>query len=243
MAVPDSYGRAWRMDAYGVNQNLHCHRRHTLRNRLALPGKEQWGKTVMKKERKDINIDLLKTPEKNTRIHPERQINEIRRALRKWGQYKNIVVDENYFVLAGNGLVDAMRTEGIKKVSAMILYDLTENEKKKLMMADNKTAGLGIDNLNNIEQIIHDLAGDFDIPGFDDEVLNSINAASEEISLALEDYGKATKENLAVIEAHTGANDKEDESGEEAETAIAPEVQVDGRQSVICPKCGAEVWL
>jgi hypothetical protein len=197
----------------------------------------------MKKERKDISIDLLKTPEKNTRIHPEKQTSEIRRSLRKWGQYKNIVVDESYFVLAGNGLVEAMHAEGIKKVSAVVLYDLTENEKKKLMMADNKTAKLGVDNMENIEQIIHDLAGDFDIPGFDDEVLNSINAASEEISLALEDYGKATEENLAAIEAHSGANDREEESGGEAETAIAPEARAAGRQSAICPKCGAEVWL
>ena len=57
----------------------------------------------IKKERKEITLALLKTPEKNTRIHPEKQINEIRRSLRKpWGQYKNIVVDENNFILAGN---------------------------------------------------------------------------------------------------------------------------------------------
>ena len=128
----------------------------------------------MRKERKDINIDLLKTPEKNTRIHPEKQIDEMRRSLRKWGQYKNIVVDENNLVLAGNGLVEAMRAEGLKKVSAIIMYELSDNDKKKLMMADNKTAGLGIDNLNNIEALIGELSGDFDIPGFDDEILKSI---------------------------------------------------------------------
>ncbi len=195
----------------------------------------------MKKERKEVNIDLLKTPELNTRIHPEKQINEIRRSLKKWGQYKNVVIDDQYFVLAGNGLVDAMRLEGMKKVWVVLLHDLSENDKKKLMMADNKTAGLGVDNLNNIEQIIHDLAGDFDIPGFDDEVLNSIGAASEEISAALEDYGKATDDNIASIEAHADVNDREGDSGEESET-IGSEAQED-RKSVVCPKCGTEVWL
>jgi hypothetical protein len=195
----------------------------------------------MKKERKEVNIDLLKTPELNTRIHPEKQINEIRRSLKKWGQYKNVVIDDQYFVLAGNGLVDAMRLEGMKKVWVVLLHDLSENDKKKLMMADNKTAGLGVDNLNNIEQIIHDLAGDFDIPGFDDEVLNSIGAASEEISAALEDYGKATDDNIASIEAHADVNDREGDSGEESET-IGPEARED-RKSVVCPKCGTEVWL
>ncbi|MDR2095738.1 MAG: ParB/Srx family N-terminal domain-containing protein [Treponema sp.] len=193
----------------------------------------------MKKERKEVNIDLLIAPKLNTRNHPEKQINEIRRSLQKWGQYKNVVIDETYTILAGNGLVEAMRLEGMKKVWVVILYDLSENDKKKLMMADNKTAGLGVDNLNNIEQIIHDLAGDFDIPGFDDDVLNSINAASEEISLALEDYGKATDENLAGIEAHAGTNDWED-GGEDT---IYPEAPANSRKSAICPKCGAEIWL
>jgi hypothetical protein len=200
----------------------------------------------MRKERKDINITLLKTPEKNTRIHPEKQINEIRRSLRKpWGQYKNIVVDENYFILAGNGLVEAMRAEGFKKVSAVILYDLSENEKKKLMMADNKTAGLGIDNLNNIEDIIKELDGDFDIPGFDDDVLKSIYAASDEISEALEGYGKATPKNLEQIEARAGVNEESGDDGA-AETweEIGASMPADPEQeSVTCAACGAVIWL
>jgi ParB-like chromosome segregation protein Spo0J len=196
----------------------------------------------MRKERKELNIDLLKTPEKNTRIHPEKQINEIRRSLRKWGQYKNVVVDENYLVLAGNGLVEAMRAEGMKKVTAIIMYELSENDKKKLMMADNKTAGLGIDNLDNIQQLINDLAGDFDIPGFDDDILNSINAASEEISQALEDYGKATDENIAGIEARAGVNGETGPEVSEAEPDAAMTGEP-GKKSVTCPNCGNEIWL
>jgi hypothetical protein len=192
----------------------------------------------IKKEHKDLDIALLITPEHNTRIHPEKQINEIRRALQKWGQYKNVVVDENNMVLAGNGLVEAMRAEGFKTVEALVITGLGKNDKTKLMMADNKTAGLGIDNLNNIEYLIQELAGDFDIPGFDDEVLNSINAASEEISQALEDYGKATEENLEEIEAHADVNEAPGETEEPPEAGAEP-----GRKSVVCPECGATIWL
>jgi hypothetical protein len=197
----------------------------------------------MRKERKEINIDLLKIPEMNTRIHPEKQINEIRRSLKKWGQYKNVVVDENYLVLAGNGLVEAMRAEGMKKVTAIIMYELSENDKKKLMMADNKTAGLGIDNLDNIQQLINELAGDFDIPGFDDEILNSINAASEEISQALEDYGKATDENIAGIEAHANVNSEEPNNNGDDSDNLDDNNNETERKSVTCPNCGTEVWL
>ena len=197
----------------------------------------------MRKERKEININLLKTPEKNTRIHPEKQINEMRRSLQKWGQFKNIVVDENCFVLAGNGLVEAMRAEGIKKVSAVVLYDLTENEKKKLMMADNKTAGLGIDNLNVIEQFISEFDGDFDIPGFEDDVLKSIYAASDEISVALEGYGKATAENLDRIDSRAGVNESSGDAGDPGEDTDYTVEADSERESVTCPQCGAEVWL
>ena len=197
----------------------------------------------MRKERKEVSLALLKTPELNTRIHPEKQIAEIRRSLKKWGQYKNVVIDDQYLVLAGNGLVEAMRLEGYKKAWAVILYELSENDKKKLMMSDNKTAGLGIDNLDNIEQLIHDLAGDFDIPGFDDEILSSIGAASEEISRALDDYGKATVENLMGIEARAGINNEAEAGEQETQEDAAPETPAGERKSVVCPKCGEEIWL
>ena len=190
---------------------------------------------MLRKERKEVSLSVLKTPELNSRIHPEKQVEEIRRGLRKWGQYKNIVIDEENLVLAGNGLVEAMRAEGYKKATAVVLYGLSKNDRTKLILADNKTAGLGIDNLANIEQLIKELDGDFDIPGFDDDILNSISAASDQISAALDGYGKATEENLAEIDAHSGANDEaEDEPGPEAFADKAPH---------ICPQCGAEIWL
>jgi hypothetical protein len=193
----------------------------------------------LKKERKEVDITLLKTPERNTRIHPEKQIMEIRRSLKKWGQYRDAVIDEHNLILAGNGLVEAMRAENFKTAWAVQVTGLSENEKIKFMLADNKTAGLGVDNLNNIEFLIEQLAGDFDIPGFDDDVLNSINAASEEISQALDDYGKATEENLQDIEARAGVNGESGEPESPGETETADP----GRKSVTCPECGATVWL
>ncbi|MCL2210798.1 MAG: hypothetical protein FWB95_02630 [Treponema sp.] len=198
----------------------------------------------MRKEKKEVSIAVLKTPEKNTRIHPEKQIMEMRRSLKKWGQYKNIVIDENNLVLAGNGLVEAMRAEGMKKAYAFILYDLSENEKKKLMMADNKTAGLGIDNLNNIQEIIGELDGDFDIPGFDDDVLKSINAASDQISAALDDYGKASDNNIAEIDSHVDVNAETSENETDGvDLPVTDNETFEGKAPYTCPKCGAEIWL
>jgi hypothetical protein len=218
----------------------------------------------MKKERKQIDISLLKTPDRNTRIHPDKQIKEIRRSLQKWGQYRDAVVDEQNVVLAGNGLIEAMRAEGFDKVWVVTINGLSENEKVKFMLADNKTAGLGVDNLANIEYLIADLSGDFDIPGFDDDVLKALNASTSEISQALEDYGKATAENLANIDAHIDVNTATIEPDIDAATGFlaksgftpkiaetdagnadtkAVEVSPEGRRFVTCPHCGEVVWL
>jgi ParB-like chromosome segregation protein Spo0J len=195
----------------------------------------------VKKERKEIAINLLTTPEHNSRIHPEKQIKEIRRSLKKWGQYRDAVVDDHYMILAGNGLVEAMRAEGFKKAWVVIVYDVSENDKKKFMLADNKTTGLGIDDLNNIELLIAELDGDFDIPGFDDDILKSINAAAEEISEALDTYGIATAENIKGIETKSAINEQhEEEVKKETPENTEPETE---RKSIICPKCGEVIWL
>jgi hypothetical protein len=199
----------------------------------------------VKKERKEVDINLLITPEHNTRIHPEKQIKEIRRSLKKWGQYRDAVVDDHYMILAGNGLVEAMRAEGFKKAWVVIVYNVSENDKKKFMLADNKTAGLGVDDLNNIELIIAELDGDFDIPGFDDDILKSINAAVEEISEALDGYGIATAENIKEIEAKSEINEPHgEETKEEAPENTEPEPMPEPeRKSVICTRCGEVIWL
>ena len=202
----------------------------------------------MKKERKEIAITLLKTPERNTRIHPEKQIREIRRSLKKWGQYRDAVIDERNLILAGNGLIQAMRAEGFKTAWVVAVYDLSEHDKIKFMLADNKTAGLGIDDLDNIERLIGGLNGDFDIPGFDDDILKSIDAASEAISKALDGYGIATPENLMAIESRSRIPvppepDKTGTGGTGEPDARAEGEDAADRNRVICPQCGAVIWL
>ena len=81
--------------------------------------------------------DLVK-PEKNVRIHTEQQLKEFQRSVTMFGQIRPIVIDENNVILAGNGLYDTLVAMG-KDTADVYRYDsLTENQKKKLMIADNK---------------------------------------------------------------------------------------------------------
>ena len=58
------------------------------------------------------NLDELKFMPGNTRLHSERQIREYVRSIEMFGQLRPMVIDENNIVLAGNGLLEAMRRMG-----------------------------------------------------------------------------------------------------------------------------------
>lgn len=110
-------------------------------------------------------LDDLKHPEKNVRIHSEQQIRELKRSLEKFGQTRALVVDENNVILIGNGLYEAMVSLGYQEASVYVKTELSENDKKKLMIADNKTYALGIDNLDTLNEFLEELQGDLGIPG------------------------------------------------------------------------------
>ena len=54
----------------------------------------------------------LRHPEKNVRIHSDKQITEFKRSIEMFGQIRPIVIDEAGTILAGNGLYDALTAMG-----------------------------------------------------------------------------------------------------------------------------------
>lgn len=120
-----------------------------------------------------VNIDTLKSPEKNVRKHNEKQIRELARSIEKFGQIRPVVIDENNVVYCGNGLVEAAKFAGWKQVEVLKKTGMSEADKKKLMIADNRIYTLGFDDFENINSILEEI-GDFDIPGFDTETLEAM---------------------------------------------------------------------
>lgn len=202
--------------------------------------------------------DLIK-PEKNVRIHTEKQIKEFCRSVEMFGQIRPIVVDENNVILAGNGLYDTLIAMG-KDTADVCRYDnLTENQKKKLMIADNKIFSLGIENLETLNSFLEDLQGDLDIPGFDEEILRQMVSEAEDVTEKLSQYGTLDEEEIQSIKENVEKKEQQMqrmESGqgeEQAEREVTAEVQpspesdngdpTEIRKFVICPKCGEKIWL
>ena len=210
-------------------------------------------------------LDALKHPKKNVRIHSEQQIRELKRSIEKFGQTRAIVVDENNVILIGNGLYEAMVSLGYQEASVYVKTELSENDKKKLMIADNKTYALGIDNLDTLNEFLEELQGDLDIPGYDEEILQQMVADADEVTEKISEYGTLDKSEIQKIKE---ANEKREQKAAAAEisdnnsenssenpntsdnqsserqntTETEPEI-TETRKFVICPNCGEKIWL
>lgn len=210
-------------------------------------------------------LDDLKHPEKNVRIHSGQQIRELKRSLEKFGQTRALVVDENNVILIGNGLYEAMVSLGYQEASVYVKTELSENDKKKLMIADNKTYALGIDNLDTLNEFLEELQGDLDIPGYDEEILQQMVADADEVTEKISEYGTLDESEIQKIKE---ANEKREQKAAAAEisdnnsenssenpntsdnqsserqntTETEPEI-TETRKFVICPNCGEKIWL
>jgi len=199
-----------------------------------------------------IDITLV---EDNVRLHPKRQIEEYKRSLTMFGQTKNAVVDENNTVLIGNGLIIAARELGWEDVYAKQILDLSENDKLKLMVSDNKIFGLGVDNLDTIDSIFERLRDDLDIPGYDEETLKTMIADTETVTAEIFNYGQLTPEAVSSIQNRpepriptTPAPPPSLDVPAKAEMPIHEEnsgSKIEAEDSVLisCPKCGESHWL
>jgi ParB-like chromosome segregation protein Spo0J len=100
--------------------------------------------------------DLIADPQ-NRRTHNPRNIGMIVDALQKVGASRSIVIDETGTILAGNGVVEAASEAGLTKVQivdadgdtivAVRRSGLSEDQKRHLAIADNRTAELATWNL------------------------------------------------------------------------------------------------
>lgn len=57
-------------------------------------------------------LSELKRPERNVRMHTDKQLTEFRRSVEMFGQIRPIVIDENNVMLAGNGLYETLLSMG-----------------------------------------------------------------------------------------------------------------------------------
>lgn len=201
----------------------------------------------------------LRQPERNVRLHTNRQIKEFKRSVEMFGQIRPMVVDENGMILAGNGLYETLLAMGKTEADCYVLTGLSEKEKKKLMLADNKIYSLGVDDMQAFDEILKELGDDIDIPGYDDELLKTLTANQSEIDEMLSGYGTLNEESIANIKAHA----QEAQETPVPPAAFAPAAPMDTPKAdiyttqetqqsapeqpagryIVCPHCGQRIMI
>lgn len=207
-------------------------------------------------------LSELKKLEKNVRRHNDKQIGEYMRSLEMFKQIRPMVVDENGLILIGNGMYEAMLRLGWEKGDCYVVSGLTEAQKTKLMLADNRVYELGMTDMDAFEEIIADLAGDFDIPGWDDDLLETLSASVSEANEMVQNYGVFApdevqrvqeRQRIAPGEPETAPEPLQRPSGgmpepepaphrPEMSYATVPAEALPGK-FVICPHCGEKIVI
>ena len=198
-------------------------------------------------------LSELRKMEKNIRRHSPKQISEYVRSVRMFGQIRPLVIDEGGVILAGNGLYDALTEMHAEKADCYVVSGLTETEKKKLMLADNRVYELGMTDTEVFDEIIRSLGGDIDVPGWDADLLETLNASVREVNAMVDSYGSYQPDDMNRYrrEPQNGAAEQAPGTAQSAPlsgTTPEGETQQSASQAVsaryvICPKCGERIEI
>lgn len=146
-----------------------------------------------------VSLEKFKRPKRNVRHHPQKQIDEMKRSLNMFGQTRPMVVDDEYTVLVGNGMLTAMEELGWTEAECYVYEGLSSAQKKKLMLADNRVYDLGLTDMDAFDAILKELAGDTDIPGWDENLLKTLTASTAEVDALIGSYGSYPREEVDSI--------------------------------------------
>lgn len=106
----------------------------------------------------------------NARTHPERQVEQICESIRQYGFYNPVLIDESGIIIAGHGRVMAAKRMNLDTIPTMVIYGLTEIERRTLTFADNKIAMNSSWDMEKVREELSELASmdvDLDVTGFD----------------------------------------------------------------------------
>src|SRR5438270_12711821 len=91
------------------------------------------------------DIERVKPYPKNTKLHPDEQIERLSRIISRFGWDQPIVVDKHGVIIKGHGRRLAAIKLGVKQVPVWVRADLTQEEADAARIADNAVIGMQFD--------------------------------------------------------------------------------------------------
>lgn len=116
----------------------------------------------MKKELKSIKLNKLKEYENNPRLN-DGAVEYVSESIKQVGYISPIIVDEKNEILAGHTRVKALSANGADEAEVIVVTGLSEEQKKKFRILDNKTNEFAGWDFEKLEEELDGL----DFEGFD----------------------------------------------------------------------------
>lgn len=134
---------------------------------------------------------------------------------------------------------------GRESCDCVVMHGLDEKQKRKLMLADNRVYELGITDTDTFQEIVAELNGDIDIPGWDAELLSVLNASSVDLDEIVTGYGSFDEEAVSKLEERTPRTVAVEEQAapEKEHEPFVEESKAEPQRYIICPKCGERICL
>ena len=127
------------------------------------------------KQIQTVKIEKIKPYPKNTKKHPQEQIDKLVKQIAQ-GFDQPIVVDKDFVIIKGHARRLASLQMALKEVPVIVRDDLTESQVKAIRIADNKLSESEWD-IDFLSEELNDLAeADFDLEelGFNQDELNEL---------------------------------------------------------------------
>jgi len=124
-----------------------------------------------------VPIGSIKPHPRNYRGHPAEQVEHIRASLRQYGQYRPIVVSNDGYILAGEGVWTACNAEGYETVETVPQpFGHADPRAEKLLVLDNEVSRAAIDDDKALATLLASIqqTEGLEGTGWDDEGLDKL---------------------------------------------------------------------
>ena len=110
------------------------------------------------KELQSVEIAKIKPYKNNAKIHGKNQLKKLQESISEFGFLTPCLIDQEYNLIAGHGRVEAAKALGMKEVPCVFVEDLTEEQRKAYILADNKLSELAEWDLEILNQELAELS-------------------------------------------------------------------------------------
>lgn len=174
---------------------------------------------------KVVSIEALQAHPRNYRSHPDIQVEQLGMSHARFGQFRSVVLwqrpNSQYMIVAGHGIVEAMKRNGVKQVRADVLPERTpQDEINAILVADN----LHAQNASDDETLLAELLKEQQNACYALETLGSDDETLRQMLTSLGD---------SYLGSDEEQEEKPDVQFKEFDESIA-----DGLDTEMCQQCG-----